>query len=92
MTAPAPRQRGRLLRHTLNPCKWGHPFVAGVLADLPPPQLNVDDLVPGAAAGGEDESCSLDVANSRRMLSNSAANDGSTTVRWLASDFGVGFR
>ncbi len=33
---------------------WGHPLKAGVLADLPPPPLDVDDLMPGAVSGGED--------------------------------------
>jgi hypothetical protein len=34
---------------------WGcHPLIAGVLADLPPSPLDVDDLVPGAVAGRED--------------------------------------
>src|SRR6476659_8825720 len=37
-------------------------------------------------------SFSLGVANSRRTRSSSVANRGRTTVRRLASDFGVGFR
>ena len=41
-------------RHRLAERVRGDPFVTGVLADLPPPPLDVDDLMPRGVAGRED--------------------------------------